>query len=127
MVVVHACHSIKDNRKISIFSLSLSGTIHSVALNSTLAASQDRTGFDYLVDRSYSRPSLAYDAHEVIKTIRAPGRAQYDECSVNLTFDASAFSNQTVSRACQRGQWVYDVSGREATTVTDVRNMGPIL
>ncbi|GFO34095.1 solute carrier family 22 member 6-a [Plakobranchus ocellatus] len=48
----------------------------------------------------------------------ALGRVQYGECSVNLTVYGSG-SEQNVSRKCREGQWVYDLSEREATTVTD--------
>ncbi|GFO48012.1 solute carrier family 22 member 6-a [Plakobranchus ocellatus] len=48
----------------------------------------------------------------------ALGRVQYGECSVNLTVYGSG-SGHNVSRKCREGQWVYDLSDREATTVTD--------
>ncbi|RUS83366.1 hypothetical protein EGW08_008869, partial [Elysia chlorotica] len=55
-------------------------------------------------------------------TDRELGIVQYGACSVNLTFNASAYpgvQTTTLSRSCEGGEWVYDISGREATTVTD--------
>ena len=123
--LTHSLEVLVDSFSLSLFP---AGMIYSTSLNPSLAVSGVR-GVDDLRDRSnltltsspYSRPR---NAGEVNKTSVRLGNVQYGECSVNLTFNASALSDrgqmQTVSKTCERGQWVYDLSGREATTVTDV-------
>ncbi|KAK3772834.1 hypothetical protein RRG08_054300 [Elysia crispata] len=108
--------------------------------NSSSTTSEDPTGSIGLNNRAtltsaslfYSRPeapqakTTAGSAAGLNGSDEVLGIVQYGGCSVNLTLNASSYLGQRlrqkggISRSCERGQWVYDLSGREATTVTDV-------
>ncbi|GFR78699.1 solute carrier family 22 member 6-A [Elysia marginata] len=113
------------------------------SLPSTFRSAQGQFEFDYLDDPATlvlvslwrqsaaenvesSRPSQAGDRNKSDGGALALGIIQHGNCLVNLTFNASTFGQQaqktTISTACKRGEWVYDLSGREASTVTDVSN-----